>query len=196
MPLVTQATFTRFHVELKMYENTSYCEKSIIILPFDSNQLKPKCIYHTQILEGTSTVRSGSTSVSRCSFSPFHHVFFCLHFFFRFSFYAFTFFLIFLRKSSTPKWKTHEPELHEARAVEAVVVVVSVVVGVAVLSVLYLFSDWACGTPICIYYTRVRRRGRCEITTITWKRNRNINRIRKWKDFQEMTKGETKEVRR
>lgn len=98
MPLVTQATFTRFHAELKMYENTSYCEKSIIILPFDSNQLKPKCIYHTQILEGTSTVRSGSTSARRCSFSPFHHVFFCLHFF-RFSFYAFTFFLIFLRKN-------------------------------------------------------------------------------------------------
>lgn len=180
-----------------MYENTSYCEKSIIILPFDFNQLKPKCIYHTQILEGTSTVRSGSTSARRCSFSPFHHVFFCLHFFSIFVLCIYSFFLIFLRKSSTPKWKTHEPELHEARAVKAVFVVVSVVVGVvAVLSVLYLFSDWACGTAICIYYTRVRGRGRCEITTITWKRKRNRNRIRKWKDFQEMTKRETKEVRR
>lgn len=27
MPLVTQATFTRFHGELKMYENTSYAKK-------------------------------------------------------------------------------------------------------------------------------------------------------------------------
>lgn len=28
MPLVTQATFTRFHAKLKMYENTSYAKKA------------------------------------------------------------------------------------------------------------------------------------------------------------------------
>lgn len=194
MPLVTQATFTRFHAELKMYENTSYCEKSIIILPFDSNQLKPKCIYHTQILEGTWTVRSGSTLARRCSFSPFHHVFFCLHFFSIFVLCIYFFFNI-SPKIVDAKMKNAWTRTTWSQSCWSCCCCCGVGV-VAVLSVLYLFSDWACGTPICIYYTRVRRRGRCEITTITWKRKRNINRIRKWKDFQEMTKRETKEVRR